>query len=188
MYSVFQSVSWKICISPFDFTHQLQEVHCSNENRSTTFMLSSKCLSLSWFKCLIPVFQISTVITYRYIILMHNRFQDNQIWVLKTHRPFSVYTYMHTPCLMTSDCQTGLWSYKKRVKNMLHLHWKKPEHNLRMGSSGSTEPEPSSNYIEPPTNSLAHFTTQITKNSHRNTLVMPKNALATTQNSFSTPY
>lgn len=116
MYSVFQSVSWKICISPFDFTHQLQEVHCSNENRSTTFMLSSKCLSLSWFKCLIPVFQISTVITYRYIILMHNRFQDNQIWVLKTHRPFSVYTYMHTPCLMTSDCQTGLWSYIKGWK------------------------------------------------------------------------
>ncbi len=55
---------------------------------------------------------------------------------------------------------------------MLHLHWKKPEHNLRMGSSGSTEPEPSSNYLEPPTNSLAQVTTQITNNSHRNTLVM----------------
>ncbi len=102
MYCVFQSVSWKICIFPFDFTHQLQEVHCSNENHSTTFMLSLKCLSLTWFKCLIPVFQISTVITHRYIILMHNRFQDNQIWVLKTHRPFSVYTYMHTTCLMTA--------------------------------------------------------------------------------------
>lgn len=43
MYWVFQCVCWKSCIFLFNFTHILQEVHCSNEHHSTTLMLSSQC-------------------------------------------------------------------------------------------------------------------------------------------------
>lgn len=66
-------------------------------------MSTKICLSLSSILCLILVLQISTVIKHKYIILMHNRYQDNQIWVLKMYR-----TFMWTD-ILTQSTFNGIW-------------------------------------------------------------------------------